>query len=308
VVAGGGPGECTGPVRKALLLAAGFLAAAFANAADDAYTQQVQAARAERVAELTKPDGWLTLVGLHFLEAGENTIGSAAGCQIVLAAGPAHFGTVVLSPAGAATFTPAPGADVRIDGQPAHVTELHPDGQGTRHTLVTSGTVSFFLLERGGRLALRVKDSEAARRTHFLGLDYFPADPSWRVEAQWVPFDPPREIPITNVLGNVSREKATGKAVFQRDGRTYELTPVVEGPGEPLFFIFADLTSDASTYHMRFLDAQQPSNGKVVLDFNLAENPPCGFTPFATCPLPPKENHLTLAVTAGEKVYRGAHD
>jgi uncharacterized protein len=295
------------PLRTALLLAAGVLSAVPAHAADE-YAQRIQSARTERAAELTKADGWLTLIGLHFLGLGANAVGTAPDNQIVLAAGPAHVGTVALSPSGSAVFTAAADADVRIDGKPAQTAELHPDGQGTRHTLVSSGTVSFFLIERGGRLAMRVKDSGAGRRTHFLGLDYFPTDPSWRIEAQWVPFDPPRQIPITNVLGNVSLEKATGKAVFQRDGRTYELTPVVEGPGEPLFFIFADTTSDATTYHMRFLDADQPRDGKVVLDFNLAENPPCAFTPFATCPLPPKENHLALAVTAGEKNYCGAHD
>jgi uncharacterized protein (DUF1684 family) len=295
-------------VNKALPWAAFLLIASSPLAAADDYPQQVRAERTQRVAELTKADGWLTLIGLHFLEPGSNSVGSAAGNRIVLAVGPAQLGTVVLSAAGAATFTAAAGAEVSIDGKPSNSADLHPDGQGMRHTLVTSGTVSFFLLERGGRLALRVKDSEAERRTRFLGLDYFPVDPSWRIEARWVPFDPPREIPITNVLGNVSREKATGKAVFQRGGRSYELTPVVEGPGEPLFFIFADLTSDVSTYHMRFLDADQPKDGKVILDFNLAETPPCGFTPFATCPLPPKENHLDLAVTSGEKSYRGRHE
>ncbi|HEY5078405.1 MAG TPA: DUF1684 domain-containing protein [Opitutaceae bacterium] len=295
-------------MKKALPWAAWALVAATSLGAGGDYPSQILADRSERVSELTRADGWLTLIGLHFLDAGANTVGSAAANRIVLAAGPRQFGTVTLSGAGAATFTAAPGAEVSIDGKPATSGVLQPDGLGTRHTLVASGTVSFFLLERGGRLALRVRDSEAERRTHFLGLDYFPIDPSWRIEAQWVPFDPPREIPITNVLGNVSREKATGKAVFQRGGRTYELTPVVEGPGEPLFFIFADLTSDVSTYHMRFLDADQPKDGKVVLDFNLTETPPCGFTPFATCPLPPKENHLDVAVTSGEKSYRGRHE
>ena len=295
-------------MKRALSWAALAAIAATSPAAGGDYASQIMAERSERVAELTKADGWLTLIGLHFLEAGATTVGSAPGNRIILAAGPGHFGTVTLSGAGEATFTAAGGTAVSIDGKPATSGVLHPDGQGTRHTLVASGTVSFFLLERGGRLALRVRDSEAERRVHFLGLDYFPIDPSWRIEAQWVPFDPPREIPITNVLGNVLKEKATGKAVFRREGRTYELTPVFEGPGEPLFFIFADRTSDVSTYHMRFLDADQPRDGKVILDFNQAETPPCGFTPFATCPLPPKENHLDVAVTSGEKSYRGRHE
>jgi uncharacterized protein (DUF1684 family) len=293
-------------MRTPLLVAASFLLAASAHGSVDDYSQQIRADRIGRVMELTKPDGWLTLVGLNFLEQGANTVGSDRGNQIILSAGPPQFGTIVLTKTGTATFTPAAGANVSIDGQPARRGgELHPDGEGRRPTVVASGTVSFFLVERGGRMALRVKDSAAVRRTHFSGLEYFPIDPSWRVEAQWIPFDPPKLISITNVIGTVSQAKTTGRAVFQRGGNTYELTPVVEGPGEPLFFIFSDATSDKTAYHMRFLDADQPKDGRVVLDFNRSENPPCGFTPFATCPLPPKENHLALAVTAGEKIYRG---
>jgi uncharacterized protein (DUF1684 family) len=291
-----------------LLLSASLMAGPLVLAAPADYVLQIQTARADRVATLTRPDGWLTLVGLHFLQPGNNTVGNAVGNSIVLAAGPAHFGSIELSAAGVATFAPAADAAATVDGKPAGIAELHPDGIGVEPTLVASGTVSFYLIERGGKLALRVKDSAAARRTQFLGLDYFPIDSSWRIEAQWVPFDPPRQIPITNVLGNVTRERAPGKAVFQRDGATYELVPVQDGPMEPLFFIIADSTSGSSTYQMRFLDAGPPVDGKVVLDFNRAENPPCGFTPFATCPLPPKENHLSLAITAGEKKYRGSPD
>ena len=256
-----------------VLWAATSLFVASGHCATVDYAQRIQTARTERLTELTKSDGWLSLIGLHFLEPGSSTVGRGAGSQIVLAAGPAHFGTIVVSPEGIVTFTPAPETEVTIDGQTAHTTVLHPDGQGMRHTLVMSGSVSFFLIERGGRLALRVKDSNADRRTHFFGLDYFPTDTSWRIEARWVPFVPPKMISITNILGYVMQEKATGKAVFERDGKSCELTPVVESPNGPLFFIFADATSGESTYQMRFLDADQPKDGKVVLDFNRAENP-----------------------------------
>ncbi len=293
---------------RATLLALCLLLLPAAARGADAYGQQVADSRARRVAELTKPEGWLTLIGLHFLDPGSNTVGSAPGNRIVLSAGPAQFGTVEVSTAGVATFTPSPGADARIDGLPATRTVLHPADEAARPTLVSSGTVSFFPIRRGGRLALRVRDSASGRRTHFLGLDYYPTDPSWRIEAKWVPFDPAHVVAITNVLGNVSQERAPGKAVFQRDGRTYELIPVLEGPGDPLFFIIGDATSGATTYRMRFLEADPPRDGRVVLDFNLAENPPCAFTPFATCPLPPKGNRLALAITAGERNYQGSHD
>jgi uncharacterized protein len=123
-----------------------------------------------------------------------------------------------------------------------------------------------------------------------------------------VPFDQPRSVDITNIIGQVSPATVNGKAVFTRDGRTCELLPIDEGPGK-LFFVISDQTSGEETYGgCRFVYADPPQDGKVILDFNLAENPPCAFTPFATCPLPPKENRLPFRVTAGEKNYRGSHD
>jgi uncharacterized protein (DUF1684 family) len=272
---------------------------------DTVYATEIKTWQAERVASLTKPTGWLSLIGLHFLQPGENRLGTAADNTIVLAAGPAALGTVTLTPEGKALFTAAAEVTTQIDGQPARTGELL---SGTaKPTVVSAGTVSFFVIERGGRKALRVRDSESDRRKHFLGIDTFPIDPSWRIEAQWVPFAEPKEITIQNIIGNVSQEKVPGKAVFTRDGRTFELLPIIEGPDEPLFFVIADETSGKETYGAaRFVYADLPKDGKVLLDFNKAENPPCAFTPFATCPLPPKENRLKLAITAGEKNYRGA--
>ncbi len=277
-------------------------------AGENEYAKEIESWRAARLGRLTASDGWLTLVGLHFLQPGANTVGHAPDNQIVLEDGPAHFGTAALAPDGKVTFTATHDSGAQVDGHPIDVAELELGGEA-KPTLISAGSVSFFLIERGGRMALRVKNSAAPRRSHFLGLDYFPLDPSWRVEARWVPFDPPRDVAIKNMIGNVSTEKVPGKAVFERDGRTYELFPIVEGPNEPLFFVISDATSGKETYlAARFLDADPPVNGKVVLDFNKAVNPPCAFTPFATCPLPPKENQLPIAITAGEKKYRGEHE
>ena len=290
------------------LLGLAVVTACAAATPDEDYAAAIQDARAKRVGRLTAADGWLTLIGLHFLQAGANTVGSARDNQIVLARGPEHFGNVSLRDDGKVRFTASPDSGALVDGRAAAGTELKPAGDG-KPTLVTAGTVSFFVIERGGRMALRVKDSAADRRTAFLGIDYFPIDPSWRIEAQWVPFDPPRDVPITNMIGNTSSEKVPGKAVFHRDGKTYELLPIIEGPGEPLFFVISDATTGQETYlAARFLYADLPKDGKVILDFNRAVNPPCAFTPFATCPLPPRENQLALAVTAGEKKYRGEHE
>jgi len=198
-----------------------------------------------------------------------------------------------------------PGTESKVDGQSVLAAALRDDQRG-RPTMVTVGTVSLYVIDRDGKRALRVKDSEATTRTHFLGIDYFPIDPSWRIEADWVAFDKPREVPITNILGSVSPAMILGKAVFTRDGHTYELLPIQEDPEGLLFFVISDRTSGDQTYAAaRFLYAAPAVDGKVVLDFNKAQNPPCAFTSYATCPLPPKENRLPLAVTAGEKKYRG---
>jgi uncharacterized protein (DUF1684 family) len=127
------------------------------------------------------------------------------------------------------------------------------------------------------------------------------------VEATWVPFDPPHELEIGSVLGTVNKEKVPGKAVFTRDGHTFELFPIQED-ADSLFFVFADRTSGKETYGAaRFITTGLPKDGKVVVDFNQAYNPPCAFTPYATCPLAPPENRLDLRVTAGELKYRGSH-
>jgi uncharacterized protein (DUF1684 family) len=285
-------------IRTAVCLLALLVTAV---AAEPDYAGGIEAWRAKRLERLTTPDGWLSLIGLHFLQPGSNTVGTAPDNTIVLAKGPAHLGTVVLGEGGRATLTLNPAASALIDGVSRLSAELD-EGKRGKPTLVSCGTVSFFLIERGGKKALRVKDSESERRVHFLGIDHFPIDPAWRIEAKWVAFDRAKEIPITNILGQTSPALVLGKAVFERDGKTVELLPIQESPDDDLFFVISDLTSGTETYAAaRFLYAEPPQDGKVVLDFNRAVNPPCAFTPYATCPLPPKENRLPLAVTAGEK-------
>ena len=277
-----------------------------ATLADD-YLKATEAWRTERAARLNTPDGWLSLIGLYWLQLGENSVGAAQGNSLQLAAGPAHFGSVLLAPNGSVTLTPEAAAKVEIDGKAITGSTTLKYGEG-KPTLAKSGTVSFFVIKRGDKLGLRVKDTDSPRRRHFVGLDWYPVDPAWRVEATWVPYSPVHEIKITNVLGQTSSMPVPGKAVFNHEGHTYELIPVEEGPEEPLFFIMADATSGVETYGAsRFLYAERAKDGKVVLDFNRVQNPPCAFTPFATCPLPPKENRLPFPVLAGEKNYRGEH-
>jgi len=294
-------------ILSLLVLAVGLsVTTATAESAD--YAKEIDAARAKRVQRLTAPDGWLTLIGLHFLTPGQSTIGSAKESAVMLAAGPAELGTVTLAATGGVTLAVAPGVEARVAGEPVRVREVAlGDGNG-KPVIVSVGTVSLFVIDRGGRKELRVKDSEAVRRKYFVGIDYFPTEAAWRIEADWVAFDRPREVPISTMLGQVENARVPGKAVFTRDGHRIELLPMQDAPGDNLFFVISDLTSGEETYGAaRFLYAAPAKDGKVVLDFNKAVNPPCAFTPFATCPLPPKENQMPIAVTAGEKNYRGEH-
>ncbi|MCC7256161.1 MAG: DUF1684 domain-containing protein [Dokdonella sp.] len=298
--------------QTSLLLIASFAgvhamsAKAEAPAASPAdYVKGVEAWRAQRVERLTAPTGWLSLIGLHWLKEGANRVGSAVDNDIVLAAGPAHFGTVTLTE-GKVSIRLDPTAGALINGQAGVGAQMLDDAHEVP-TTVSAGTVNFYLIDRNGSKGLRVKDSQAEARTHFRGVESFPIDPSWRIEAAWVPFDPPHTLETPNVLGQIDSYPVPGKAVFERDGKTFELLPVIEVPGDKeLFLIFADRTSGKETYGAaRFLYAPMPRDGKIVLDFNKAYNPPCAFTGFATCPLAPPENRLDLRVTAGEKKYAG---
>lgn len=295
-------------LKTSLLLVAAVAGVKLMSAdAVSEYTKDIETWRAERVERLEAPGGWLSLIGLHWLKDGANTIGSGKDNAIVLAKGPAKLGVATLKD-GKVSIVLDPAAGATIDGHRKTSAALLDDSQ-PKPTTVAFDTVSFYLIKRGERIGLRVKDSAAPTRSGFLGIDYFPIDPSWRVTATWVPFKPAHKLEIPNVLGDIDKLDVPGKAVFERDGKTYELLPVLEEPdADYLFFILADRTSGKLTYGAgRFLYTDMPKDGKLVIDFNKAYNPPCAFTPFATCPLAPPENRLDLAVTAGEKKYRGHH-
>jgi uncharacterized protein (DUF1684 family) len=272
------------------------------------YVKQIEQWRAQRVERLKSENGWLSLIGLHWLKDGRNTVGSAKDNDVVLAKGPKRLGVVTVKD-GKASIELDAKAEATIDGaKTTRQAELLDDSH-EKPTTVAFGTASFYLIDRNGRKGLRVKDSRAETRTKFAGIDAYKIDPSWRVEAKWEPFTPPHSLDIPTVLGTVDKMPVPGKAVFTRDGKTYELLPVLETPdAKELWFIFADRTSGKETYGSgRFLYADMPKDGKVVIDFNKAYNPPCAFTPYATCPLAPPENRLALPVTAGEKKYRDGH-
>jgi uncharacterized protein (DUF1684 family) len=290
-------------MKRTMGMFAGALAlAAGAAAGDTEYVRGVETWRTQREERLRAPDGWLTVVGLHWLREGTSTIGSARGSDVVLPLpAPPRVGVLELKD-GRAFVRVAPGVTVEAEGKPVTEIELHPDREGKPDVLAV-GPVSMFIIERGGRFGLRVRDTESPRRRNFRGLEWYPVREGYRIQARFVPYDPPKPIPIANVLGMVEPMPSPGYVVFTVGGREVRLDPVLEAPdAKELFFIFRDTTAGKHTYPAgRFLYSEMPKDGQVVLDFNKAYSPPCAFTSFATCPLPPRQNRLDVRIEAGEK-------
>ncbi|HEX7707087.1 MAG TPA: DUF1684 domain-containing protein [Thermoanaerobaculia bacterium] len=271
-----------------------------------AHEQEIRAWQTRRVDRLKEEDSWLTLVGLHWLQPGENSIGSASGNRIVLPAkAPASAGSLLVRE-GAVTLRPD--AAMTIAGQPVSgEVPLLADMDEQGPTLVNIGTIQFQVIRRAERLGLRVKDSQAETRLNFAGLEFYPIDPKWRVEARLERYDPPKVIPITDVTGTTAENISPGALVFTHDGQEHRLDPILEDGR--LFIIFKDETSRDTTYPAgRYLYADMPEgDAPVIVEFNRAYNPPCAFTDFATCPLPPPQNRVAVRIEAGEKKYALAH-
>jgi uncharacterized protein len=276
-------------------------------AAEMAFEQSEQAWRDKRRATLLAPDGWTSLIGLNWVDPGSHYVGSAPDNGIHLPMGPSHMGMLQLR-AGQVRFVPDESATLTLDDQPlAAATALRTDMDPKGASVIgfDDGQGHATVIERNHRYALRVKHADAPSRVHFTGLDYWPADASWQVQGKFIAHPKGRTIDVANIIGGVDAMANPGIVEFQRDGKTYRIEALDEGEGV-LFLVFADRTNGHGSYGAgRFLDAPLPdAKGNVMLDFNQARNPPCAFTAFATCPLPPPENRLDLGITAGEKAYR----
>ena len=285
---------------------AGRAEAAKAAAAAAAFTVGQQAWRTQRRERLLAADGWASLIGLHWIEPGAHYVGSGAGNGIQLAMGPGQLGLLDLDD-GALRFTPASGVALTIDGAPltaAATLRSDADPAGPSVIGFDDGKGAATVIVRDDRAALRVKHADAPTRTGFAGLEYWPGGADWLVDARFEPHPPGRTIPIASIIGTLDDTPNPGAVVFQRDGREFRIEALDDG-GEELFLIFADRTSGHGSYSAgRYLYVPRPdAQGRVPVDFNHAYNPPCAFTAFATCPLPPPENRLDLAIEAGEKAY-----
>ncbi|MFQ5537817.1 MAG: DUF1684 domain-containing protein [Gemmatimonadota bacterium] len=289
-----------------------------------AYREQVEAWRARRRAELEAPGSWLSLIGLHWLSEGETTLGAAPDNDIVLPEGKAapRVGTLrkegdrvvfraepgvrvtrgvdstLTLPVASGAVPPGPVEDPAITDA-----ELTEDVGPGRFVILRHGPLSWIVIRRGDRMALRVRDNTSEVYDRFHGIESYPADPAWRLTARWVPHE--KLVPVPNVLGTVAEQDSPAALEFWVHGVRHTLDVTGEPEDGRYMLIFADSTSGRETYGGgRYLWIDPPdADGRVLLDFNLAYNPPCVFTPFATCPLPPRDNRLHVAVTAGEKVW-----
>jgi len=270
------------------------------------YIAEIEQWHQKRIERLKDENGWLTLVGLHWLKEGENSFGSDKNNNIVFPENaPQNIGKIILKDS-VITLNVNYGVNVTTEGNRIKEIKLENDLTGNP-TVLDVGSLRWYIIKRGERYGIRLRDTEALILKEFKGINLYPINEDWRIEATFDPYDPPKPILIPNILGTTEEDKSPGALSFTKDGTSFKLDAIESRNG--FFIIFADETSGKETYGAgRFLYTDKPdSNNKVILDFNIAYNPPCVFTKYATCPLPPKQNYLHLKITAGEKMWGGQH-
>lgn len=281
------------------------------NQGEDAtdYTQSIRDWHAKRLERLKRPDGWLSLVGLYWLKEGENSFGGHEDNDFVIRGDviPERLG-VFIRKGELVRFRAE--AEVKIGTRETVLEEeiaMKPDDSGNP-TILKWGSLSWFIIKRGNRLGIRLRDAKHPRIQEFPGIEMFPIDPRWRISASFEKYDPARKIEVPNVLGSTETQLCEGVLVFEYKNRTHRLEAT--GAGKNLFIVFGDSTNARETYGGgRFLVVTKPDGqGSTWVDFNMAFNPPCVFSPHATCPLPRQENRLPFQVLAGEKMVHGFHD
>jgi uncharacterized protein (DUF1684 family) len=267
----------------------------------DTWAQELDEWKTKRVTSLTRPHGWLSLIGMEWLHKGENSIGSASDNSIILPHGPEYIGSFFLNNNNI-VFNVKAGVEIKANKE--SVTSQIPvmmDSSG-EPTVFTIDSFQFHVIERG-KPALRIKDSSAKALADFKGLKYFKTSEKFKVQAEFIAYNPVKEIEIINVLGLLSKDKALGKLRFSIDGKEY-LVDVLDA-GEDYYIIFADKTSGRTSYGPgRFLYVPKANQDNLTtIDFNKAYNPPCAFSNYSTCPLPPPQNRIAVYIQAGEMIY-----
>ena len=269
------------------------------------HDRQIQQWRAQRLDSLKKPDSWLTLVGLFWLDPGENRFGTDPANDMVLpeSSGPPFAGSFFLDENERVYVRSVLDSQLTLRGELLTERRLRADDE-EEPDILRLGHLSFSVIRRVGRVAVRVKDPGSPARLNFKGLEYYPVRWDHRVTAEFVPYESPRDVVVPTVLGTPERMLAAGHAKFSFQGHSLTLEPFIRSVDDKeLFFIFKDETSGKDTYPAgRYLYAQRRA-GRIILDFNKAYNPPCAFTAYATCPYPTKQNWLAIPIEAGEKSY-----
>ena len=287
-----------------LSLGTGKAALSLIAAPDAEYVQSFEKWKAEQLADLK--ENWLPLAGLYWLKPGVNSFGTDSGNALVFPNGPSHAGEFILAGKDV-TIKLLPQAHATIAGKELTTAKLDPDVSG-HPTTVEMGSLQFRVIVRGERIGIRLKDTESASVRNFHGMVFYPLDMNYRVTATWIPSTGTDTIDVPNVLGDVTSVPVAGVVVFKINGQQTRLTAFSGDASKGLSFVLNDLTAKTDTYPGgRFLDTDPVADGTVILDFNRAYNPPCAVTPYATCPLAPKANRLSVAIPAGEKFDRAAH-
>lgn len=266
------------------------------------YINSIKKWREDRINRLKSESGWLNLAGLYWLKEGQNTFGSAKDNDIIFpSTAPEHIGILTLQDS-SVTADINPGVEIYVDSTRVNQLKLKDD-LSDKPTVLRYSSLRWNIINRNGKYGIRLRDLNAPLVKEFKGIDDYPINEKWKVKAKFESYPAPKVIAIPNILGSVENDTVEGHLVFQLEGKNYSLDPVSEG--NEFFLIFADETNGEETYGAgRFLYANKPdSSGMTILDFNKAYNPPCAFTPYATCPLPPKQNYLHLKIIVGEKKY-----
>ena len=270
------------------------------------YIAEINQWHQNRIERLKDENGWLTLVGLYWLKEGENTFGSDKNNDIVFPVNsPGKIGTIILKDS-VITLKVEDGVDVLNEGSPVMEVKLKHDLTG-EPTILDLSSLRWYIIKRGDRYGIRLRDTNHPLRKEFNGIERFPVNEDWKFSATFEAYDPPKIISLPTQIGTLEDEPSPGAVVFEKDGKTYRIDAV--DSGTRLWLIFADETSGEETYGAgRYLYIDKPdSTGKTIVDFNQAYNPPCVFTKYATCSFPPKQNYLKLRITAGEKMWSEKH-
>ncbi|HAY84890.1 MAG TPA: DUF1684 domain-containing protein [Chloroflexi bacterium] len=273
------------------------------------YPEEIRQYQAKMERQLRAPDGWLTLAGLHWLTPGNNTLGSALSSNIPLPpfSAPQEVGNLIFDQ-GKVSFQPFSGVDIRINGHAVNTPiDLEPD-RNQNPTILTLGDLSIFVIIRGERVGIRVKQVSHPNRLNFPGRVWWPVDESFRVQAEVKVYEPQKIISIPDILGDIEETPVDCALQFSLDHQTYTLDPITLTSGQ-FYILFHDLSCGQGSYPSgRFLVTEPPEGGTVWIDFNKAYNPPCAFTPYATCPMPPKQNYLPASIHAGERYQNHSGD